>query len=624
MKVINGRMKLNNGEIVTDNSNDYDVAHLETNSSVVIHKDKKLKSYLDEKEEENKKIISDITSLDETIKLLKDEQLKIGEVIEDKFNSLVEKVNLVNFAKLNKIDTTLWDNALIQAIDYCILNKKTLFIPNGDYLLNGNIEIKRSGEQGLIIEGESKSNTVFRFKNGGIKFDNLEDTIDYQKRISFVQIKNITFRKQTIDKIGTGLDIKHFGYFRIDNVKLRDFEKGLSLYNGSEFDMFTSEIMNNAIGIYLENPITVGKQSDLANINFYSCRIYGNDRTSLVNNSREVNFIGCALMNYNGAIELNGITNIFNFVSCDFENQQGTNDLIINSSGIINITDSSMNNPYSEKIILNSNCTLNLKGTLIQGNVLKTIIINDGVNPTITNDKLYLGYYTKSNTEFLNYPKPNIINIQNLDFVKGSPLPFSFNANYTISTKSITNEYSICFDRLNDNDIQFNLSLDNIEDKVKPTYVEVIMGNAPSLNPLRVVMSDGTQGYNFQIGGGDSTIQTFEKDGVSWRKFAFLLPPQNGAKKVSLLQFVLPKTTVSNLVYIDTVRVYGEGQFTKLYCDGKPIKGKWKLGDCVYPKELNKTNSSIGGSYINHYVCTSPSSDVNTNSTFSSATINLV
>ena len=620
MKVINGRMNLNNGEIITDNSKDYDIVHLETNTGIVIHKDKKLKDVLTEIETNTDELQLGIKTINNNLTTLtQDIKLNLSK-LDNKFS----KINLVQFAELNNIDTTLWDNALIQAIDYCILNKKTLYIPNGDYLLNGNIEIKKSGEQGLKIEGESKSHTIFRFKNGGIKFDNLEDTIDYQKRISFVEIRNLTFRKQVIDKIGIGLDIKHFGYFKLENLKLRDFEKGLSLVNGSELDMFTSEIMNNSIGLYLENPITVGKQSDLANINIYGTRIYGNDKTCLVNNCREINFIGCALMNYNGAIELNGITNLFNFVSCDFENQQGTNDLIINSSGIINITDSSMNNPYSEKIIINSNCTLNLKGTLIQGNVLKTIIINDGVNPTITNDKLYLGYYTNSNTEFTNYPKPNLINIQNLDFEKGSPLPFSFNANYTISDKCITNNYSICFDRLNSDDIQINLNLDVIEDKVNPTYVEMIMANAPSLNPLRVIMSDGTQGYNFQIGGGDATIQTFEKNGLSWRKFAFLLPKQNGSKKVNLLQFVLPKTSVSNLVYIDSIRLYGQGQFTKLYCDGKPLKGKWNLGDCVYPKKLSTVNSSISGSYVNHYVCTSPSSDVNTNSTFSSATINLV
>ena len=620
MKVINGRMNLNNGEIITDNSKDYDIVHLETNTGIVIHKDKKLKDVLTEIETNTDELQLGIKTINNNLTTLtQDIKLNLSK-LDNKFS----KINLVQFAELNNIDTTLWDIALIQAIDYCILNKKTLYIPNGDYLLNGNIEIRKEGTQALIIEGENKTNTILRFKNDGIKFDNLEDTIDYQKRITFVELKNLTIRKQTIDKIGTGLDIKHFGYFKLDNVKIRDFEKGLSLYNGSEFDMITSEVLGNRIGIYLENPIKVGKQSDLANINIYSTRIYSNDNNIIANNCREINFIGCALMNYNGAIELNGITNIVNFTNCDFENTATTNDLIINSSGIINITDCSMNNPYSEKIILNSNCTLNLKGTLIQGTVLKTIIINDGFTPTITNDKIYIGYYAKGNTEFLNYPKPTLINPQNGDFKTGTVLPFSCNKVYTVSEKCITNEYSICFDRNGSDDIQINLNLDTFTEKVSPSYVEMICADLPIKNPLIVRFNDETQGYNFQVGGADGTLQQFTKDGLTWSKLVFKLPIEKGNKKISILQFLIPKSTTSSLCYIDTIRVYGDGQLTKLYSNTKPTVGKWNKGDEIYIKEVGKMNSNISSSYVSHYVCTSNSSDVNSSSTFKSATINLV
>ena len=499
-----------------------------------------------------------------------------------------DKLNIISFANEQGIDTSEdWANAFIQAIQYCILNKRALYIPNGTYNINKEIVIESNEELGLVIEGESKSNVHLKFKGDSIEFKNIENTIDYQKRIRFINIKNLTIERQDkSERVNKGLRFKNFGYILLENIRIRDFETGLHLYNGSELDMYNSEIMGNALGIYMTNPIESEKAYDMANINFYSCRVHNNNASCVMDNTREVNFNYCALMNYTGGFTLNGITNLINFNGCDFENQEGTSDLIINSKGIINITNCTMNNPHPNKIQLRSNCTLNIKGTLIQGNVLKTIVVYNNANPKITNDTQYLGYYFEGTKDFSNYTKPNLINIANREFEKGVPFPFSFSVPYNSSTGSATGPYSVLVDRQSTTPILFNLNLEKLPCSIRPTYVEVIVSESVGSNNLLMVQfKDGTYKKNFEVGGGDACIGKIAIDGINWLKLAYLLPPHDEANPITVIGLNIPTATNSTLVWINSINVYGEGVLDRIYADAKPTRGAWKAKEIVYAKD---------------------------------------
>lgn len=514
-------------------------------------------------------------------------------------------LNLVTYAKENKINTKSdWTLAIKSAIDYCKLNKKNLYIPNGEYIFTeSTLEIINEGELGLDIVGENIVKTVLKFTTNGIKLSNQSQVLEYQKRISHIRISNLTIRKATtvIPYNGIGIDISKFGYIELDRVRIRDFKEGLKLNDGSEFDMRTSQILGNDIGIHLVKP-TIDGTSDLANINFWGCRVHNNNQTIVADAVREVNFNQCALMNYTGGMTFNGICNMVNFNGCDLENQAGTNDLIINAtSGTFNLIGCVLANPQSKKILLKdgSNATLNLIGCVIDNTISKVIFIENGFKGQVNTDNNYNNYFIDSDKDFNNYSKGDLMNFINWDFSKQNVAPYGVNALFTVDTVNyVTGNCSLSFNATNDEKyISMNMNyLSGV-----PTSVELIVSGNTSDNIVRLVYKDGTSGYNYAKGGSDIRVQEFSN---GFKKVIAKLPKHIQENPITAIQIVLRNNTTQPK--IDSVRIYGTGVQggDKLYSSLIPTSGIFTVGELLYNKTITELGSSGSKYIIPFWVCT--------------------
>lgn len=499
-----------------------------------------------------------------------------------------EYINLVQFAEKWQIATgSCWYNALDTAIKYCIQNKRSLFIPNGEYPISSPIKVISTSELGLVIQGESQEHCHLKFNTDGIEFDNGIDSIDYSERVRFITIKDLTIERQDRStRTGIGLRFNNHGYVTLNNIRIRDFEKGLVLEDGSEDLIQNCTIMGNEVGVYLKHPIVSGKASDLALIKFDHCMLHNNYTNTLVADSvREVTFVNCALMNYDGSMVFNGVTNIVNFFGCVFENQSGIADLEINSSGIININNCQFANSYEKKIWVKSNIKLNLRDNLFQA-APRPIYIQASAKPTINNsDECFLGYWFED-SNFDNYNKPSLINVANYNFSTGSAIPYSQNVVGGCTRSCATGEYAVYFDTKQDNDIQFNLNLKTLPMTVLPKYAEIIItDNCGGLNLLHIQFADGTYQRNYLCGGADGKIGQFTKNGKNWIKIGYKLPYNDPNNPITLIGLVIPKSSSSKEVVLDSFNIYGDGCINQYYSDAKPLRGYWKMGTIVYAKD---------------------------------------
>ena len=513
-----------------------------------------------------------------------------------------ESLSLISYASENGIDTSSdWYSALNSAIQYCIANKRSLFIPNGEYNISQPINITSTQELGLVIRGESQEHCILKFATSGFIFDNGIQTIDYSQRVRFVTIKDLTVRKQIIDFTGDGIKFTRHGYITLENVRIRDFEKGLSLINGSEDLIQNCTILGNKIGIYLNHPINDSTGHDLGLIEFNHCMIHNNyQNTMLIDSVREVTFINCAIMDYHGSCVLNGITNSMTFLGCVFENSNYNSDSVcdssligtpipdleINSSGTINIYSCQFANNYSKKIWVKSNVKLNLRDNLFQA-VPKPIYINADVDPRIQNsDPNFIGYWCEGNV-YRNFTLPPLINIANKDFKYGTHLPFATNiVTSGNNTTQVTSDSCITFDRKQDNDIMFSFNLEKPHFRIEPQYVEVICtNNCATHNLLWVQFKDGTYKHNFEIGGADARIGEFTKNGQTWNHYLFKLPYNDPKNPITMIAIVVPKATATTTMYIDCINMYGNGTLDRLYSDGVPMRSYLKKGMMIWAKD---------------------------------------
>lgn len=498
------------------------------------------------------------------------------------------EINFLGYIYQHNIDVSdNYDVALESAIIYCIENNKSLFIPNGEYKLTKAITIERQGSINLYIRGESKMGTNLNFALGGLNFTSPIKQIDYSTRISQIHISDLALRGST--KTGNGLSFEYFGYIQTRNVLIRGFNKGLSLVDGSEYDDYNSQIYSNTIGIYF-NKTTPDGRSDLANINFLGTRVYSNDNTVISESVREVKFDGCALMSYIGGLKFNGISNVVNFVSCDFENIAGTNDLILDDNGTFNIMNCVFANPHPNKIILNGNVKVNISGTVLDNTIKDVININNGFTGSINFDRPYNNYLIKGDSVFDNFSHDPLINTINWDFSKQHIAPYGVNATFTPNTSSyVTGNCSLQF-QATTAEKYISIPIGSYCDQ--PTAVDIIVSGNDSNNLVRLVFEDGTVSWNFSVGGADLPIQNFSNG----FKRVFSLLPTSG-KKIASIQIVLRGNTITPC--IDSVRIYGKGSSGFYLRSGSiPTSGVWKLGD----KVINSSPSP--GSYEG-WICVS-------------------
>ena len=492
----------------------------------------------------------------------------------------------------------------VGAINYCIDNKRTLYIPNGDYPIHGEIVIERDEEIGLEIVGESQAHVHLRFLMDSIIFKNSTGDIEpYTGRNSFISLRNLTIERKNRDmRAYKGLRFESFGYVYLDNIRIRDFDIGLSLYNGSEFDMYNSVILGNRLGIYMENPIGKHSRYDLANIAFHSCRIHNNTESIWMNNTRNANFNDCALMNSTGSIVLDGITNIINFNGCIFENQQDVPDLIINSKGIVNLDKCVFSNAYEKKIVLNSDIKLNILQCLFQA-VPRPIYINKNANPTIYNtDDRFLHYWCDGRN-FTNYNKPKLINVANKDFSTGSCLPFSYNTVCSCDkTEGVTNDNCLYFARNSSAEVMFNLNYKTLPVGIDAKLVEVICSSdCGSANLVYVQFADGTYKNNIECGGADGKTCQFTKNNITWYKLSYKLPDATPDNPITMICVVFPKATSETLVWLDSINVYGEGCLDRLYADAAPTRGYFLKGDVIWAKQPGSSTANLSQSTSTFY-----------------------
>lgn len=490
------------------------------------------------------------------------------------------EINFLGYIYQNQIDISEnYDFALESAINYCIENNKSLFIPNGTYKLTKAIVIERGYNINLNIRGESKNGTVLKFALGGLTFTSSVKQINYETRITQVNISDLSIIGDS--RTGNGLSFEYFGYIQTRNLLIKGFNKGLSLVDGSEFDDYNSQIYSNTIGIYLRKSTNDGT-SDLANINFLGTRIYSNNNNIISDGVREVKFDGCAIMNYLGNNIFSGTSTVVNFISCDFENANGTTDLELKGNGTFNIEKCLFANPYNKKIVLDGNIRLNVRGTVLDNTTVGVINIKHTFTGEINFDRQYNNYLIEGDNLFDNFSKDGLINIINWNFEKQHLSPFGVNAPNSINTATyVTGNCSIQF-QATTGEKYISIPISNYCDQ--PSLVDIIVSGNDSNNLVRLVFDDGSVGWNYSSGGADLPVQYFSN---GFKRVISLLPTKG--KKIVAIQIVLRNNTITPC--IDSVRIYGKGASGfYLRSSAIPSSGLWKIGD----KLLNSSPSPGG------------------------------
>lgn len=112
-------------------------------------------------------------------------------------------------AKSNGIDND--QIAIQQVIDFCEANKKAVYIPDGDYLLNSPI---RLGSNATLIMGEN-TNLIRNFTAGGTSGATIQNKTTTGAGNTNITIMNGVFKVNDSSKVG-----KHFGFWNVDGLQI--------------------------------------------------------------------------------------------------------------------------------------------------------------------------------------------------------------------------------------------------------------------------------------------------------------------------------------------------------------------------------------------------------------------
>ena len=247
---------------------------------------------------------------------------KLGEDVKDNFNykANVDELDYVNIERFGVKGDCIWggladsiptgtDNTQYfqEAIDYCISNKKDLYIPAGNYLItdtiriNGKINIKGSGINKTTIVCELLDANKSAFVIGGC-----EGTIENFRIgcVGYLGKSGIEFIQPQNEAI------------RLEKIHVNSFRYGISTFNGETISraIFSHcQLISNIFsGIYIESFRDDESWEHSAPVTFYDCICNANGVHDWMNGFKykEINILNSTDKKHGYQAYFRGITNL--------------------------------------------------------------------------------------------------------------------------------------------------------------------------------------------------------------------------------------------------------------------------------------------------------------------------
>lgn len=363
----------------------------------------------------------------------------------------------------------------------------TLIIEEGEYNFNGILNLKTNS----IISGNGRP----KINCNGVNIVSTSSS-PYSQRIRYVTIENIEFNGLTIQS--PGIVIQNFGYITLNNVRIHNFNVGLSIISGSEMYIENSEIYGNNQNIYILR--NNDAESDIANVFFNVVNISNaNNSIGEIYNARSCYFNNCSIVNSGkGGLTINSSLNLrallITFENCQFENASEI--ASVKNNGCENIKFyNCTQSPSGNYSFENNYGLMTFTNCIFSAIYAKIFLINGGeIRCTECNIKYWYSYIQDNTTTFKPYKYPyKQLNLNPFFAMNITDFQSSGSGTWESSNDIITNGGKITYQ--NANTIIYNFDNQSINE----TYVEIY---ASSINSVYGVKN------STQVSAIRGTVQT--------------------------------------------------------------------------------------------------------------------
>ena len=287
----------------------------------------------------------------------------LSSLINDK---LVNNSNEVSVANFGAIGDGITDdtNSFLNAINYCLTNKKILLIPSGVFLVN----LELTNCNGLYIKGTGYNDTVLKSISDKPTLKIFGETLS--SRVIWVKLEN--FRIDG-DKKSTCLELVNCQNFTLTDVRLQNGKQGINCIDVWDTDIYSMNIVNCSDELNNRYALTLTNGDDCCNaIKFFGLRI---EHCGLFINSlktRHTYFTNCKFEqakennNYNPFIFQD--TREISFVNCMFvaSKETFTDESYINGGSNLHFIKATTTEAKNSSFLKFTNCNFTGAGLAMQ------------------------------------------------------------------------------------------------------------------------------------------------------------------------------------------------------------------------------------------------------------------
>lgn len=481
------------------------------------------------------------------------------------------------------------DTAAVQsAISYCLTNKKSLYIPVGNFVFTAlefnaaDYPISTYGERGIRIVGESRTDSRL---NGSLTFSAITPYVDYNSRFTGMIFDNVCLYNGS----GNALTFSGFGKTALYNCLVRaDTGIGLSLLGGSEFAGYNTEIFGSYTNLKVRDTTASGDVVDSAVITFHDCNIANTVggvtplNIDYVGTGRSITFVGGNIISSNSKSYFeNGQVN---FIAVDFEN---TNPVECNGSKVT-ATSCLFAQTTTPKVELTNSSFLDISN-LWDASVQENIVIKDTESKVFING--HYGSFPTIRIDHSTYTTGQITfkrarnTFVNFDFSKRILQPYNASHPITIDTAtSITGGASIY--STSTAGAYAVLPLDTSAGPVNLREISAIEWVATT-SQLRLVIN----GVVVDPGraGGEGLVYNAQTLANGFFRYIFIPTADDD---ITEIRYVFATAGVSGTKF-DSSYIYGNVVDGTLERSSAPTTGTWAVGDKVY-NSVPSASGNIG------------------------------
>tara|TARA_R110000772_G_scaffold208951_1_gene319510 strand:- start:76 stop:1695 length:1620 start_codon:yes stop_codon:yes gene_type:complete len=512
-------------------------------------------------------------------------------------NRMVEgaPVNLMDFGAAGDGGD---DTAAVQsAISYCLTNKKSLYIPVGNFVFTAlefnaaDYPISTYGERGIRIFGESRTDSRL---NGSLTFSAITPYVDYNSRFVGMIFDNVCLYNGS----GNALTFSGFGKTALYNCLVRaDTGIGLSLLGGSEFAAYNTEIFGSYTNLkvrYRTLPTpsfpTLGDEVDSAVITFNDCNIANTvggspplniDYVGEFGKPRSITFFGGNIISSQSKSYFeNGQVN---FIAVDFENTKILE--CVNSK--VTATACLFAQNTTPKVELTNSSFVDISN-LWDASVQQNIVLKDAASKVFING--HYGSFPTVRIDGNTYTTGQITfkrarnTFVNFDFSKDIIQPYDVNLPVVIDTStSITGGASIYATSSN---TYIVLPLDTSAGPVNLREISAVEWVATT-NQLRLVI--GGVVVDPGRAGGEGLVYTAQILANGFYRYIFIPTADDDITEIRYLF----AATGSSGTRFDSSYIYGNVVDGTLERPSAPTTGPWSVGDKIY-NSVPSASGNIG------------------------------